>query len=53
MFPIIISHDGRVLLDSKDAPTPSQVGTLVEPSLDQLAAREADRVSTKKHQQEK
>ncbi len=48
-IPALITHDGRVL--SQDTPTPSQVVEEREPeSLDVIAAREAAKQSTTKHQ---
>ena len=48
MLPALITHDGRVLSDTKETP-PSKVEE--DAPLHVIAAREAARQSTKKHQQ--
>jgi hypothetical protein len=48
MFPVLITPKGRVLSDTKDAPL--EVETSDKP-LWLIAQEEADRVSTKNHQQ--
>jgi len=47
MFPVIVSHDGRVLSDTKEEPAPPP--EVEETPLHVLAAREAAKQSTKKH----
>ena len=51
MRPVFISPEGLVLSHDKTETTPSTEVESKEPSLDEIAAFEANRVSTKKHQQ--
>ena len=50
MLPAFITHDGRVLSTDKPTPQSPEVETSEEP-LHVIAAREAEKQSTKNHQQ--
>jgi hypothetical protein len=44
----LVSHDGRVLSDTKDTPTSTEVETFVEEPIHIIAARQHAKDSTKK-----